>query len=53
MIPHNKHIVAAFKRGQDRGKLGHKFGRAQCPYGERRAFMRDAWFAGYDLGVVA
>jgi len=44
-------LIATFERGRARGRLGTKYGRTQCPYGERRALMRDAWIAGYDYAA--
>lgn len=50
MSPPDHVLVATFERGRVRGRLGNKYGRSQCPYGEQRPFMRDAWLAGYDFG---
>lgn len=49
-MPDARSLVRAFDRGEARGRLLTKYGRTQCPYGERRAEMRDAWLAGYDYG---
>lgn len=50
--PPDKHIVAAFERGRERGRFRTRYGRTQCPYGPTRsAYLRDAWLAGYDFGV--
>lgn len=48
-IPDDKHLVAAFERGQAKAVLRTKFGRTECPYGEARPYMRDAWLTGYDF----
>lgn len=50
IIPPDHIVIAAFARGEIRGRLRTKYGRAECPYGESRGYQRDAWFAGYDWG---
>lgn len=47
--PSDRHLVAAFERGRERGRHQQKYGR-QPPYGEARPYMRDSWLAGYDFG---
>lgn len=48
--PSDKALVMAFDRGRERGRHQARHYREQCPYGESRELMRDAWLAGYDFG---